>query len=152
KPIRVERQFQVDEVMAAMMEVQTFGGSIGADENDAVPRAEQFGYLAALSFVVLAAHGEDLLQLRLLQSIDGGPLAVDVLRVNENVGIRLVFANVLNSRDQAVELGVVFHGVLGQFNKVVEVSDDIRHLGLVAGTLAYLPLHRGKLLSQVFCF
>src|SRR6516225_5430086 len=103
----------MDEVMTALVEIQTLCSGIGADENHAVPRPEQLGYFASLGFFVLAAHGEYLLQLCILESINRSALAVDVLCVDENTRVRLFLANVPNCCDKAVEFGVMLHSPLG---------------------------------------
>ena len=36
QPVGIERQFQVDEMVAALVEVETLGGRIGADQDDAL--------------------------------------------------------------------------------------------------------------------
>ncbi len=58
--VGIEGQLQVDQVMAPRLKVQALGRRVGADEDEAVGRAEARRDLAARGVVVLAVDREDL--------------------------------------------------------------------------------------------
>src|SRR5208337_5059455 len=92
--VRIEWQLQVDQVVASLLKVQALRGGIRADEDQVVPAPELLGDGGSCLFTIKAAHGHDLPYLRgVMQGFGEGFLAVDVLRVDENVRPGFLFAN-----------------------------------------------------------
>lgn len=102
----------MDQVVAAVVEVEALGAGVGADEDHVLLAAEAGGTLAALAVVVVAGEREDVSSELALgvgsgQGVGDGGEAVGVLGVNQDVGARLGGPDGLDLVQERGDLGVV---------------------------------------------
>ena len=151
--VRVEGQFQVDQVVASLMEVQALRGGIRADQDQVVPAPELLGDGGSCLFTIEAAHGHDLSDLRgVMQGFGEGLLAIDVLGVDQDVrpgsALRI---SAITSLTRSI-LGSLSQAGFGQADHFVELLDDVGDLAELARAAPRLALERRELLGKVFGF
>ena len=111
--IRVERQFQVDEIVAALVQVQAFRGSVRADEDQALLCAKPLRSLAPVRILVVAAYRHHFADVLGAEVLGDGVQAVHVLGVNEDARRRIFLADRLDQAQEFLKLGVLIRGLIG---------------------------------------
>src|SRR4051812_25747801 len=120
-------------MVAALVEVQTFGGGVGADKNEVFLFAKAVGDIGAGFFVVLTAHGEDRAYGGSLQGCDQRGLAVGVFGVDEDARARLLGADGLHLGDDSGQFGVLGDGGFCNADEFVERIGHVGEAANVAG-------------------
>ena len=151
--IGVEGQFQVDQVVASLMKVQTFRGRVCTDEDQIVSLPKLLGDRPPFCFVVVAVHREDRADSgRILQGLRQGKLTIDILGIDKDVRSWFFLANLRNDRVQALDFGVLFERGIRQVDQFVELLDDVRNPTDLTRAASRLAVERGELLGHVFGF
>ncbi len=91
KPVRVVRQVEMDQMETSLLQVQTFGERVGADQDDAVLFGTALRDPCALGFGIDAADCQHLAvdRARAPQHLKRRQLAVRVFRVDQDVRARI---------------------------------------------------------------
>ncbi len=96
----------MDQVEAALVQVQALGQRVGADQDDVVLGREAFGCAGSFRFGVGAGDGQDgAADIR--QGGGGGTLAVGVFRIDEDIGAGMFQPDQADFPLQGVQFGVV---------------------------------------------
>ena len=157
EPVGVVGEFQVYEVMAALVEVETLGARVGGHEEEVVGLREARRDALARVVVVLPGEREDLPAqvsplLRSLEDRDGGRLAIDVLSVDQHVRGGLTLPDGAHRLDEDAQLGVLGVSVARECREEAHrIAGALRSPGVV--TRAQGPAgERGELGLEVVEF
>ena len=92
EPVRVIRQIEMDQIEAALLQVQPLGQRVGADQDDAVPLPKALRNARALRFGIQAVDREHLSRnpIRRAQGAQRRQLAVGILGIDDDVRRRML--------------------------------------------------------------
>jgi hypothetical protein len=127
--IGVEGELQVDQVMAALMQVEAFGRRIGADQHQAILATEAISDLNSDAVRVIAAHGQDRTHIGILKGLDQGLLAIGIFGVDDDIRPRITPADVGNFHGQLLEFRVLSLRRISKCHQLIECMDDSGHPG-----------------------
>ena len=95
QPVRIVRQIEMNQIEAALLQVQPLGQRVGADQDDAVLLREALRDARALRLGIEAVDRQDFSRdpMRRTQCAQRRQLAVGVLRIDEDVRRRMLSAD-----------------------------------------------------------
>ena len=105
QPVRVVRQIQMDQVEAALVQVQALGQRVGADQDDPVFLRAPFGRPRSRTFRIGATDCQNAADLR--QRFHRHALTVGIFRIDEDIGVGVAQPDQPDFQHQRREFRVV---------------------------------------------